>query len=147
MDREQWSGPEAHHLRGTAFVDARRPRTALMRQRARKWYAHNVMAHNIIALYHGASSKVTSRNGVDVGEDAAKIVPAGSDRLEVQRRRNAPTPTLSAPGGLAWRVCGDASAHDISATSLRNHSPPNNMAVDGIVAWRRGSLCSSHRTA
>ena len=27
-----------------------------------------------------------ARNGVDVGEDAAKIVPAGSDRLIVQRR-------------------------------------------------------------
>jgi hypothetical protein len=33
-------------------------------------------------LIHGASPNITSRNGVDVGEVAAKIVPARSDRLK-----------------------------------------------------------------
>ena len=32
------------------------------------------------------------------------------------------------PGGLARRFWGNASAHDMPATSLRKHSPPNNMA-------------------
>ena len=37
-------------------------------------------------------------------------------------------PPLSAPGGLARRSCGDASVHDMSVTSFRNPSRPNNMA-------------------
>jgi hypothetical protein len=39
--------------------------------------------------------------------------------------QNAPTPPLSALGGLAWRFGSDASVHDMSVTLLRNHSPPN----------------------
>jgi hypothetical protein len=42
--------------------------------------------------------------------------------------KNAPTPPMSAPGGLARRLCGDASVHAMSATTLRNHLLLNNLA-------------------
>ena len=32
---------------------------------------------------------------------------------------------MSAPGGLAWRLCNDTSVNDIPATSLLKHSPPD----------------------
>ena len=47
----------------------------------------DVDAQPCTAYYNGASPDFTARNGIDVGEDAAKIVPAGSDSLKVQRRR------------------------------------------------------------
>jgi len=41
---------------------------------------------------------------------------------------NAPTPPMSAPGGLARRFWGAASANGMPATSSRDQSPPNNVA-------------------
>ena len=43
--------------------------------------------------------------------------------------QNAPTPPMSAPGGLARRLWDHASANHMPATSMRRHSPPNNMAL------------------
>ena len=38
------------------------------------------------------------------------------------------TSPMSAPGGLARRLWGTASANEMPATSPRDHSPPNTMA-------------------
>jgi len=79
---------EARHLRDSADVGARRPCTALLRQRVRKPNARNVMAQAFAAQHNGASPNFTARNGVGVGEDAVKNVSSGmTDLLEVQRRR------------------------------------------------------------
>jgi len=48
-----------------------------------------------------------------------------ADRLEVQ---SAPTPPVSAPGGLARRFSGNATANGMPAASSRDQSPPNNVA-------------------
>ena len=42
--------------------------------------------------------------------------------------QNAPTPPMSAPGGLARRFWGNASANEMPATLSRDQSSPNNMA-------------------
>jgi len=64
-----------------------------------------------------------------VGEDAAKIVYSGGyDKTGSSERQNAPTPHMSAPGGLARRFWGDASVYHMSVTSMREHSPTNIMA-------------------
>jgi hypothetical protein len=94
-------------------------------------------------IYHIITWRVTELYGahaVEVGEDAAKIVPAGSDTLAVQRRRSADKRhgLLSAPGGLAWRFCGDASAHGMPATSSRDQSPSNTMARHQTLRARTG---------
>ena len=79
---------EARHLRDSADVGARRPCTALLRQRVRKPNACNVMAQAFAAQHNGASPNFTSRSGVGVGEDAAKIVFLGvMTRQKVQRDR------------------------------------------------------------
>jgi len=53
-----------------------------MGHRVRKWNTRNVIARPIIAYKHGVLPNFTARNGVGVGEDAAKIVSSWSDRLE-----------------------------------------------------------------
>ena len=112
-----------------AYVGARRPCTALLGQRVRRWNARNVVARPITAYSDGASPNFTLRRGVDVGEDAARITcSGGSDKTGSSERQNAPTPPMSAPGGLARRFWGDASVYHMSVTSLREHSPPHIMA-------------------
>ena len=81
---------------------------------------HHIRPWRVTELY-GA-------HGVEVGGEAAKIVPAGSDTVEVQRRRMRRHGLLSATGGLARRFCGDASADGMLATSSRDQSPCNTMA-------------------
>jgi hypothetical protein len=116
----------------TAYVGARRPYTALLGQRVRRWNARNVIARLITAYSDGASPNFTMRRGVDVGEDAAKIVcsgvSGGYDKTGSSERQNAPTPPMSAPGGLARRFWGDASVYHMSVTSLREHSTAHIMA-------------------
>jgi len=46
----------------------------------------------------------------------------------VRGSQHDPTPPMPAPGGLARRFWGNASANGMPATSSREHSPPNNMA-------------------
>jgi len=60
-----------------------------------------------------------ARNGVGVGEDAAKIVLLGRTDLQSgsSETANAPTPPMSAPGGLARRFWGTASAYGTPGTS------------------------------
>ena len=43
-NREQWSGPEAHHLRGTAYAGAGHPSTAPLGRHVRKRNARDVIA-------------------------------------------------------------------------------------------------------
>ena len=69
-----------------------------------------------------------ARNGVGLDEDAAKIVSSGGYYgLNVQRRRMR-RHRLPAPGGLARRFWGDASANYILSASLRKPSPPHDVA-------------------
>ena len=49
MNREQWSGREAPHLRSTAYVNVRWLSQALMGQRVRKPNARNVTAETFTA--------------------------------------------------------------------------------------------------
>ena len=51
----------------------------------------------------------------------------GCENTRSSERQNAPTPPMSAPGGLARRFWGDASANHMSVTSLREHALPNIM--------------------
>ena len=57
------------------------------------------------------------------------LVPGGFLTEEVQSRRH----TLP-PGGLARRFWGNASAHYMPATSLRNHSPPRHRTLRRAMA-------------
>ena len=61
----------------TAFVGARRPCTALLGHRVRKWNARDVIARPITTLHNGASPNFTACDGVGVGEDAVKKVSSG----------------------------------------------------------------------
>ena len=61
----------------------------------------------------------------------------GCDKTSRSQRQNAPTPPMSAPGGLARRFWGDASANHMS---LREHSAPNIMARHGTL--RRATQCA-----
>ena len=76
-----------------------------------------------------ASPNFTARNGVGVGEDAAKIVFLGLSDWKTghSETANAPTPPMSAPGGLARRFWGTALANGMPATSSRNQSPSNEL--------------------
>jgi len=53
---------------------------------------------------------------------------------------NAPTPPMSAPGGLARRFLGTASVNGMPATSSRKHSPPSIMAHHRTVRRAAASL-------
>jgi len=83
----------------TAYVGARRPCTTLLGRRVHTWSTRNIIAQN------GAQWRRRRRRG---REDC---VFWGYVRLEVQKRRNTPTRPMSAPGGLARRLWGYASAH------------------------------------
>ena len=118
------------HLVSGRVVGAMRLYTALLRQRVRKPNARSDIAETFSAYYYGASTRFTARNGVGVGEDAAKMVFLGLIDLQTGSSETviAPTPPMSAPGGLARRLWGTASANGMSATSARDQSHPNSMA-------------------
>ena len=56
------------------------------------------------------------------------IFSGGYHKTGSSERQNAPTPPMSAPGGLARRFWSDASANHTSVASLREYPPPNRMA-------------------
>jgi len=105
----------------TIYVDARRPCTAHLGRRARKWHVRNFIAQSFTAQQHGASPNFTARNGLGVGEGAAKIVSAWSDRLEVWKFSDCECADTAYVG--ARRPCTALPGHRVCQWNARNVIP------------------------
>ena len=140
MSRERWSGPDRSTSRSRQHPCRRQaplhgasgatPQQIICPQR------HCGSTHRLIQWH---VTEVYGRNGVGVGEDAAKIVFLGLTDLKTgsSETANAPTMPMSAPGGLTRRFWGTASANRMPVTSSRDQSP--------LTQWRVAELYGVQR--
>jgi len=82
---------------------------------------HRLVSWHVTQLY-GAQRRRRRRRCREV------VHSEGCDKTRSSEKQNAPTPLMSALGGLARRFWGDASVYHMSVRSLREHWPPNIMA-------------------
>jgi hypothetical protein len=108
----------------TTNVGATRSCMAFLGRRVRNSHARNVIAQQIRRLLEWRVTELYGRNGVGV----SKIVYSVYSGSSVTERKFRDADVRCQPGGLARRFGSNASARDMPATPLSNHSPPNNMA-------------------
>ena len=122
-NREQWSGPKAHHLRGPPVPAP----GALALRCVGDTSANGMPATSLRKPANNMARQRTLRRAM-VSASAKVVYSGGYDNTRSSETANAPTPPMSAPGALARRLWDNASAYDMLATSSRDQSPPNNMA-------------------